>query len=113
MKKKLSFLLGMILTLSLCLFTACGGGDDGTNLLGAYDNDDAGYSIVFHDDDTCEISSLDTWVGGTYTVDDDRLEIETDDGYTERGTYNSDEDTFTLEGVSGVFYYVEEAYYTP
>ena len=111
MKKKLSLVLGTILALSLCLLTACGGGDDPAPL-GAYDNDDIAVSIVFYEDGTCVISDFDSTDEAEFKMDGDELTIEMD-GMEVTGTYDAEEDTFTLEDNDGEFYYVGEAFYTP
>ena len=110
MKKKMSLVLGTILTLSLCLLTACGGDDPAPE--GAYDNDDIEVSIVFYDDGTCVISDFDVSDEGEFKMDGDELTIELD-GEEVTGTYDADEDTFTIDDNDGEFYYVDEAWYTP
>lgn len=111
MKKKLSLVLGTILALSLCLLTACGGGDDPAPL-GAYDNDDIEVSIVFYEDGTCVISDYDSADEAEFKMDGDELTIEMD-GMEVTGTYDADEDTFTIDDNDGEFYSVGEAFYTP
>ena len=87
--------------------------DDGEELGGAYDNDNEEMSIVFHSDGTCTITSASQQVEGSYTLDaNDNLYIETDTDSAE-GWYDSSDDTFSLEGLSGWFYYVGSAGYTP
>ena len=114
MKKKMSLVLGTILTLSLCLLTACGGGGDegDANLVGAYDNDEEELSIVFDGEGGCQYSDLDVVLECTYTVKSGELEIDYE-GQTVGGTYDAGSDTFTLDGYAGEFYFVEDAYYTP
>ena len=108
MKKKLSLLIAAILSLSL--LTACGGDDPAPE--GAYDNDDIAVSIVFYEDGTCVISDFDSTDEAEFKMDGDELTIEMDDMEV-TGTYDADEDTFTLEDNDGEFYYVDEAWYTP
>ena len=113
MKKKMSLVLGTIL--SLCLLTACGGDetDPGdANLVGAYDNDDVEVSIVFDGEGTCQFSDVVDVFECNYTVKNGKIELESD-GETLGGTYDSDSDTFTLDDYAGEFYFVEEAGYTP
>ncbi len=110
MKKKMSLVLGTILTLSLCLLTACGGDDPAPE--GAYDNDELGMSIVFSDDGTCVVSDFDMSYEAEFEMDGDELTIELD-GEEVTGTYDADEDTFTIDDNDGEFYYVDEAWYTP
>ena len=112
MKKKMSLVLGTILTLSLCLLTACGGDDPAP--LGAYDNDELEMSIVFSDDGTCVVSDFDMSYEAEFEMDGDELTIKNDDlGMEVTGTYDADEDTFTIDDNDGEFYYVDEAWYTP
>ena len=111
MKKKMSLVLGTILTLSLCLLTACGGSDDPAPL-GAYDNDVLEMSIVFSDDGTCVVSDFDMSYEAEFEMDGDELTIELD-GEEVTGTYDADEDTFTMDDNDGEFYSVDEAWYTP
>ena len=110
MKKKMSLVLGTILTLSLCLLTACGGDDPAPE--GAYDNDELEMSIVFSDDGTCEVSDYYDSAECEFKMDGDELTIELD-GEEVTGTYDADEDTFTIDDNDGEFYYVDEAWYTP
>ena len=112
MKKKLYSVFAMVLSLvlSLSLLTACGGDDPAP--LGAYDNDDIAVSIVFYEDGTCVISDFDSADEAELKMDGDELTIEMD-GMAAPGTYDADEDTFTLEDNDGEFYYVGEAWYTP
>ena len=87
--------------------------DDGEELGGAYDNDNEEMSIVFHSDGTCTITSASQQVEGSYTLDaNDNLYIETDTDSAE-GWYDSSDDTFSLEGLDGWFYYTGSAGYTP
>ena len=112
MKKKMSLVLGTILTLSLCLLTACGGDDPAPE--GAYDNDELEMSIVFSDDGTCVVSDFDMSYEAEFEMDGDELTIKNDDlGMEVTGTYDADEDTFTIDDNDGEFYYVDEAWYTP
>ena len=113
MKKKMSLVLGTILALSLCLLTACGGSDDPAPL-GAYDNDEIETSVVFSDDGTCVVSDFDMSYEAEFEMDGDELTIKNDDlGMEVTGTYDADEDTFTIDDNDGEFYYVDEAWYTP
>ena len=110
MKKKLSLLIAAILSLSL--LTACGGDDPAPE--GAYDNDELGMSIVFSDDGTCVVSDFDMSYEAEFEMDGDELTIKNDDlGMEVTGTYDADEDTFTIDDNDGEFYYVDEAWYTP
>ena len=112
MKKKMSLVLGTILTLSLCLLTACGGDDPAP--LGAYDNDELEMSIVFSKDGTCVVSDFDMSYEAEFEMDGDELTIKNDDlGMEVTGTYDADEDTFTIDDNDGEFYYVDEAWHTP
>ena len=118
MKKTYRILgLALILAFSLCLLTACGGGSNEekkSKLGGASVAGDLGDTV-----DALDIAGTAWEVDGiVYHFFEDGV-VATDTGYILSyiwdGTWGevSDEDTFTLEGVSGVFYYVEEAYYTP
>ena len=110
MKKKLSLLIAAILSLSL--LTACGGDDPAPE--GAYDNDDIAVSIVFYEDGTCVVSDFDMSYEAEFEMDGDELTIKNDDlGMEVTGTYDADEDTFTIDDNDGEFYYVDEAWYTP
>ena len=110
MKKKLSLLIAAILSLSL--LTACGGDDPAPE--GAYDNDDIETSVVFSDDGTCVVSDFDMSYEAEFEMDGDELTIKNDDlGMEVTGTYDADEDTFTIDDNDGEFYYVDEAWYTP
>ena len=96
-----------------------GDGDDdsddegGYSLGGAYDNDDAEMSIVFHSDGTATVSDFYSSEDAAYTVDGDYLVVEFDSGGYYEAYYDSSDDTFRVDGLDGWFYYVGEAWYTP
>lgn len=90
-----------------------GSGDSGYALGGAYDNDDAEMSIVFHSDGTATVSDFYSSEDATYTVDGDYLVVEFDSGGYYEAYYDSSDDTFQVDGLDGWFYYVGEAWYTP
>ena len=82
---------------------------------GAYDNDEVKVSILFNSDGTCVVSTLDAAVDGIYTVDaGGYLYIENDNGDL-GGWYDAENDTFTMDGTDGYFYYVgfSSGYYVP
>ena len=90
-----------------------GSGDSGYALGGAYDNDEAEMSIVFHSDGTATVSDFYSSEDATYTVDGDYLVVEFDSGGYYEAYYDSSDDTFQVDGLDGWFYYVGEAWYTP
>ena len=86
----------------------------GEELAGTYDNDDAETSIVFYADGTCAVTNLYDVAEGYYSQDaDDNIYIELDNGESAVGWYDSSDDTFTLEGLDGWFYYTGSAGYAP
>lgn len=88
--------------------------DGGEELAGTYDNDDAETSIVFYADGTCAVTNLYDVAEGYYSQDaDDNIYIELDNGESAVGWYDSSDDTFTLEGLDGWFYYTGSAGYAP
>lgn len=91
-----------------------GGYDDGgEELAGTYDNDDEEMSICFNSDGTCTISTTSFEFDGYYEVDSNgNLYIDTGDELL-GGYYDSSDDTFALEDMSGWFYYTGSAGYTP
>ena len=91
-----------------------GGYDDGREeLAGTYDNDDEETSIAFYSDGTCTISTTSFEFDGYYEVDSNgNLYIDTGDELL-GGYYDSSDDTFALEDMSGWFYYTGSAGYAP
>ena len=89
-----------------------GGYDDGREeLAGTYDNDDEEMSICFNSDGTCTISTTSFEFDGYYEVDSNgNLYIDTGDELL-GGYYDSSDDTFSLDGMSGWFYYTGSAGY--
>ena len=86
----------------------------GEELAGTYDNDDAETSIVFYADGTCAVTNLYDVAEGHYSQDaDDNIYIELDNGESAVGWYDASDDTFTLEGLDGWFYYTGSAGYAP
>lgn len=96
------------------LMEADGGYDDGgEELAGTYDNDDEEMSICFNSDGTCTISTTSFEFDGYYEVDSNgNLYIDTGDELL-GGYYDSSDDTFALEDMSGWFYYTGSAGYAP
>ena len=88
-------------------------GDSGYSLGGAYDNDDAEVSIVFYSDGTVTISDFNTAQDGIYTVDGSYVWLEMDGTIYYEGYYDASSDIFTLDGLVGEFYAVDDAWYTP
>ena len=87
--------------------------DGGEELAGTYDNDDEEMSICFNSDGTCTISTTSFEFDGYYEVDSNgNLYIDTGDELL-GGYYDSSDDTFALEDMSGWFYYTGSAGYTP
>ena len=87
--------------------------DEGEELAGTYDNDDEEMSIRFNSDGTCTISTTSFEFDGYYEVDSNgNLYIDTGDELL-GGYYDSSDDTFALEDMSGWFYYTGSAGYTP
>ena len=87
--------------------------DEGEELAGTYDNDDEEMSICFYSDGTCTISTTSFEFDGYYEVDSNgNLYIDTGDELL-GGYYDSSDDTFALEDMSGWFYYTGSAGYTP
>ena len=87
--------------------------DGGEELFGTYDNDDEEMSICFYSDGTCTISTTSFEFDGYYEVDSNgNLYIDTGDELL-GGYYDSSDDTFALEDMSGWFYYTGSAGYTP
>lgn len=87
--------------------------DGGEELFGTYDNDDEEMSICFYSDGTCTISTTSFEFDGYYEVDSNgNLYIDTGDELL-GGYYDSSDDTFALDGMSGWFYYTGSAGYTP
>ena len=87
--------------------------DGGEELFGTYDNDDEEMSICFYSDGTCTISTTSFEFDGYYEVDSNgNLYIDTGDELL-GGYYDSSDDTFSLDGMSGWFYYTGSAGYTP
>ena len=87
--------------------------DEGEELAGTYDNDDEEMSICFNSDGTCTISTTSFEFDGYYEVDSNgNLYIDTGDELL-GGYYDSSDDTFALEDMSGWFYYTGSAGYTP
>ena len=89
------------------------GGSGGYSLSGAYDNDEVDISIVFSSDGTVTISDFDTTQDGTYTVDGDYIYMEMEGNIPYEGWYDSSDDTFTVDGLDGHFYWVSSPWYTP
>lgn len=91
-----------------------GSGDSSYSLSGAYDNDEMEYSIVFYPDGTFILSNMEDAVECTYTLyDDGTLSVYVpSDGETE-GWYDFDENVVYFDVMSGHFYEVSEAWYTP
>lgn len=88
--------------------------DGGEELFGTYDNDDEETSICFYSDGTCAVTTLYDAAEGYYSMDDnDNLYIELDNGESAEGWYDSSDDTFSLDGMSGWFYYTGSAGYAP
>lgn len=88
--------------------------DGGWGLAGTYDNDDEETSIAFYSDGTCAVTTLYDAAEGYYSMDDnDNLYIELDNGESAEGWYDSSDDTFSLDGMSGWFYYTGSAGYAP
>lgn len=96
-----------------------GDGDDdsddegGYSLGGAYDNDEAEVSIVFYSDGTITISDFDTTQDGIYTVDGSYVWLEMEGTVQYEGYYDPFADIFTLDGLRGEFYAVDDPWYTP
>lgn len=88
--------------------------DSSYALEGAYDNDEMSYSIVFYSDGTFTLSSMEDSVECTYTLyDDGTLYIYIPgEGETE-GQYDFSENRVYIDGMSGYFEEVSEAWYTP
>ena len=87
--------------------------DEGEELAGTYDNDDEEMSICFNSDGTCTISTTSFEFDGYYEVDSNgNLYIDTGDELL-GGYYDSSDDTFSLEDMSGWFHYTGSAGYTP
>lgn len=87
--------------------------DEREELAGTYDNDDEEMSICFNSDGTCTISTTSFEFDGYYEVDSNgNLYIDTGDELL-GGYYDSSDDTFALEDMSGWFYYTGSAGYTP
>lgn len=87
--------------------------DEGEELAGTYDNDDEEMSICFNSDGTCTISTTSFEFDGYYEVDSNgNLYIDTGDELL-GGYYDSSDDTFALEDMSGWFYYTGSAGYAP
>ena len=87
--------------------------DGGEELAGTYDNDDEEMSICFYSDGTCTISTTSFEFDGYYEVDSNgNLYIDTGDELL-GGYYDSSDDTFALEDMSGWFYYTGSAGYAP
>ena len=87
--------------------------DGGWGLAGTYDNDDEEMSICFNSDGTCTISTTSFEFDGYYEVDSNgNLYIDTGDELL-GGYYDSSDDTFALEDMSGWFYYTGSAGYAP
>ena len=87
--------------------------DEGEELAGTYDNDDEEMSICFNSDGTCTISTTSFEFDGYYEVDSNgNLYIDTGDELL-GGYYDSSDDTFAQEDMSGWFYYTGSAGYTP
>ena len=88
--------------------------DGGWGLAGTYDNDDEETSIAFYSDGTCTVTTLYEAFEGYYSKDaNDNLYIELENGQTTSGWYDASDDTFSLDGMSGWFYYTGSAGYTP
>ena len=88
--------------------------DGGWGLAGTYDNDDEETSIAFYSDGTCAVTTLYDAAEGYYSMDDNgNLYIELDNGESAEGWYDASDDTFSLDGMSGWFYYTGSAGYTP
>ena len=88
--------------------------DGGWGLAGTYDNDDEETSIAFYSDGTCAVTTLYDAAEGYYSMDDnDNLYIELDNGESASGWYDASDDTFSLDGMSGWFYYTGSAGYAP
>lgn len=91
-----------------------GSGDSGYALDGAYDNDDMSYSIVFYPDGTFILSNVEDSVECTYTLyDDGTLSIYIPGDGAAEGEYDFSENVVYIDGMSGHFYEVSEAWYTP
>lgn len=88
-------------------------GDSSYSLGGAYDNDDAEVSIVFHSDGTVTISDYNTAQDGIYTVDGSYVWLEMEGTVQYEGYYDASRDIFTLDGLLGEFYAVYDPWYTP
>ena len=88
-------------------------GDSSYSLGGAYDNDEAEVSIVFYSDGTVTISDFNTAQDGIYTVDGSYVWLEMDGTIYYEGYYDASSDIFTLDGLVGEFYAVDDAWYTP
>ena len=88
--------------------------DGGWGLAGTYDNDNEEMSICFYSDGTCTVTTLYEAFEGYYSKDaNDNLYIELENGQTTSGWYDASDDTFSLDGMSGWFYYTGSAGYTP
>lgn len=88
-------------------------GDSSYSLGGAYDNDEAEVSIVFYSDGTITISDFDTTQDGIYTVDGSYVWLEMEGTVQYEGYYDPFADIFTLDGLRGEFYAVDDPWYTP
>ena len=89
------------------------GGSGGYSLGGAYDNDEAEVSIVFYSDGTVTISDFDSAQDGIYTVDGSYVWLEMEGTVQYEGYYDPFADIFTLDGLRGEFYAVDDPWYTP
>lgn len=89
------------------------GGSGVYSLGGAYDNDEAEVSIVFYSDGTITISDFDTTQDGIYTVDGSYVWLEMEGTVQYEGYYDPFADIFTLDGLDGEFYAVDDPWYTP
>ncbi len=88
-------------------------GDSSYSLGGAYDNDDAEVSIVFYSDGTVTISDFNYAQEGIYLVDGNYIYMEMEGNIPYEGWYDSSDDTFTVDGLDGHFYWVSSPWYTP
>lgn len=101
MKKNLSILFVIVLTLSL-LLSACGGSADTNSIVGTWQNPDDGGTLSFAEDGSAMVNVGGEQIPSTYEFDGSSLTITSSTGEI-TFTVTFEGDTMTLTGENGTY----------